>query len=334
MAGGMFQSKWSGRYHRDHDISIKDGFLLLKVEPRYLKALVEKLKKFDEFQEKKISKLLEKNPNADIEDAFRIIEWKYEYHYKKRTLDQNRLMWSLYEIEAYILNAGMEGHPDEMITAEYLYHTDLLQYGEREQVYTKRKNLSYYRDEYTIEFVMLDKQRLTVNEALQQIKDFDQKIVIEYIRGSSKLDTREMADWIERIFNRIAYHGVPLEKSDKIKDFWIKQRDHLNKNQIVLNSDEIMTIEQYKAYRPLCEATGEFIANGGGELAHIQGFGMGGKRSSEPWKNYTWNWLHLKTEVHREIWHGKGVEFFLKQFPHLSYKVRTALKRRYEPIGD
>lgn len=331
MAGGMFQAKWSGRYHRELGLSIKNGYFVLKVEPRYIKVLAEKLKKLDSFQEKKIEKLLDKNQDGNFEDVLRILDIKYEYHFRKRTLDQNRLMWSLYEIEAYILNGGIEGHNEQMISAEYLYDADIMEHGEREQVYTRRKNLSYYRDEYRIEYVMDGEKKYGVLQALVEIKDLDSKIVICYIRGSSKLNTLEMAAWIERIFNRIAYHGVPIEKSDKIKDFWIKQRDHLNKEKIILN-DEIMTKNQYKANTPLCEATGEFIGHGGGELAHIQGFGMGGKRSDEPYRNYTSNWLHLKTEVHRDIWHGKGVDYFLKQFPHLTYKVRTAERRYYEPI--
>ena len=87
-----------------------------------------------------------------------------------------------------------------------------MEHGEREQVYTSRKNLSYYRDEYRIEYVIDGEKKYGVVQALNEIKDFERKIVISYIRGSSTFNTVEMAAWIERIFNRIVYHGVPIEK--------------------------------------------------------------------------------------------------------------------------
>jgi len=36
----------------------------------------------------------------------RLLKLIVDYHFKQRTLDQNALMWELYTIEAYAMNAG------------------------------------------------------------------------------------------------------------------------------------------------------------------------------------------------------------------------------------
>lgn len=289
--------------------------------------------KLDSFQEKKIAAELAKDSKTDILEFMRDLDIHIDIHYQKRSLDQNALMWSLYDIEAYVQNGGQEGHSDQMVTRKELYLTDLELYGEREKVLTKRKNFSFFYNDYKIESIFVDDQQMSPGELFDKVKDFDKRILITYIKGTSKLTTKEMSLWIDRIFNRLAYNGVPLECSGDLKDKWFKQQIHNNENKIILY-DEIMTQAEYKTLHPLCEASGEYIGDGTGELSHIQGFGMGGKRKDEPRLNYTSNWLHLKTEIHRDLWHGKGVKEFLKVYPHLAYKVRTALNRNYETIEE
>jgi hypothetical protein len=96
-----------------------------------------------------------------------------------------------------------------------------------------------------------------------------------------------------------------------------------------------MTKEEYKSYTPICEACGLFIQEGEGDLAHIQSIGMGNNRTKEPKKNYTSNWLHLHREpCHLKDWHQDGIKNFLKKYKHLTYKVNTALKRKYKPLDN
>lgn len=310
------------------------GYLLIKYDPRYAKSLAEQLLKLDTWQQKKCAELEAKGQLFQESDWLRELVIDIEYHFKKRTLDQNALMWSLYEIEANEMNGGQKGHVDQTVTPMELYLADLDQWGERETISTKRKHLAQYRAEYRhVELVFYKCEKYDLDDFLKfhEIGD-DEPIRIQVARGTSKLDTKEMAQWINSIFNRIAANGLTVTEPGKIEDYWIKWRENLNDEKIILN-DIIISQSDYKNLNPICEACGKFIGDGTGELSHIQGFGMGGDRSTEPARNYTSNWLHLcATPCHRDIWHGKGVNEFLKQFRHLTYKVRTALNRNYEVI--
>ncbi len=104
---------------------------------------------------------------------------------------------------------------------------------------------------------------------------------------------------------------------------WIELQKWLSKNKIILHSDAPCTKEEYKALTPICEASGEFLGNGG-EVAHIKAVGMGGHE--EPEKDQPGNWFHLKTEIHRGLIHGKGWNVFLKKYPWLKYKYNLAMK--------
>lgn len=316
MPNGMFLAKWKPDLHLQHGISLKNGLLIVQVEEKYRKSLISKLKKLDEWQEKKALRL--QDLGEDPGGAIREIEFKWAYYYQRRTLNQNRLLWSLYKIEAYILNSGMSGHRDQNITPNQLYEDDLAEYGERETVKTKRKNLSWYMENYYIESILSGEITFTTTEAFHKLKDFEQLIEITYIKGTSRLNTKEMAVWIERLFNRIAYQGVPLEKADEIKDFWIQQRGHLNRNKIVIN-DELMFTDDYQEKVQICEATGEFIGNGEGILVPICEDLLDGKRS------YGWNWLHI-SETAYLVWKNENSRF-LKQYPHLKNKVGQALDK-------
>lgn len=334
-----FIGNWKRQYQEQ--FSIPKGYLIIKYDNFYREKLGKTLLKLDSFQNKKYQEAIQKakeNGTGEIQmsDCLRDLEINITYHYRKRTLDQNALMWSLYSIEANEQNGGQSGHKEQMITSEDLYFSDLEEYGDVEIIITKRSNLSYYISEYQI--IKSVKTNEINEEPLdsfikRQIHD-NELITLKVIRGSSKFNTVEMAEWIERLFNRLAYNGVLLKDSSAISKYWHDWKNHLNENKIILN-DIIMTIDEYKAYNPICEACGEFIIGGHGELAHIKSIGMGGDRSKEPKKNYTSNWLHLHANpCHRVDWHEKGYKNFLKKYRHLSYKVLTALKRDYEPIED
>lgn len=327
-----FVGTWSSFWQKEHQIP--RGFLLIKYKNNYRKSLGTVLMKLDDYQEKKHKALIEKGEQCVEDDYLQDLEFDLEYHYRKRNLDQNALMWSLYEIESNEMNGGQKGHKDQTVKAMDLYLADLEEWGERETITTRRKNLSYYLDEYKIiEAVVLDNAKeMSVQDCIKINMDSNDRITLRVIRGTSKLNTKEMAQWIDRIFNRMAYNGVQVTNPGDIENYWLKWKQHINDNKIVIH-DTIMTQKEYKDFNPICEACGKFIGNGTGELAHIKAVGMGGNYTNEPYKNYSSNWLHLcSIPCHREIWHGKGVKQFLKEFRHLVYKVNTALNRDYDDI--
>lgn len=314
---------------------IPKGYILLKYDQSYRKNLGKVLLKLDQYQQKVLEREKEINPNLSESDYLRPLEIEIEYHYRKRTLDQNALMWSLYEIEANEMNGGQQGHSDQIVTPMELYLADVDEWGEREIITTKRKNYSYYIEEYKIiEAVILnDNKEISIKEFLRMQIDNNDRISLRVIRGTSKLNAKEMTQWIERIFNRMAYHGLQVTNPGEIESYWIKHKQFINDNKIVLH-DTIMTQQEYKDLNPLCEACMKYIADGTGELAHIKSIGMGCDRSKEPARNYSSNQLHLCIKCHRDIWHGKGVKAFLNLFKHLIWKVKTALNRDYLEIEE
>ncbi len=309
MAKIKIKANWSAGWHEN--FNIPKGYLLFKYDPVYRKNLGKVLMKLEECQQKQYKELYQQNTKVKDEEYLRDLIVSIEYHYKKRTLDQNALMWSLYTIEANEMNGGMQGSKSQMVTADELYENDLNECGERETITTK--NTEYYRSEYKVVNVHEEK---------------DEFYTMHVIRGTSKMNTKEMATWIDRIFNRIAENGVQVTNPGDIQLYWNEWRQHLNDNKITIH-DKVLSQKEYKELNPICEACGAMIVDIG-QLSHIKAIGMGGDRTKEPKYNHTSNWLHMCDECHNKIWHQKGIAAFLKQFKHLTYKVNTALAKEYE----
>ncbi len=320
-----FIGRWSAIWQKK--FNVPKGYLLIKPDQFYRRAIGSALLKIEEYQNKKLCNL--QGAQYEESDYLRPLEIQIDYHFRKRTLDQNALIWSLYSIEANELNAGQSGHKDQTVTPMELYCADLEEYAERETITTSRKNLGYYMSEYRI----IESVTLETGEAFKPgcIKDLninaDHKITIVVVRSTSKLNTKEMGQWVDRLFNRIAYNGIQVTTPGEIAGYWRDWREYLNENKVILH-EALLTQSDYKSFNPICEACGKFIGYGGGELAHIHAIGMGGDRSKEPKKNYSSNWLHLCHDCHIEKWHKVGVKKFVKEYKHLKYKVLTALNRK------
>jgi hypothetical protein len=321
------------------EFNIPKGFILLRYKPIYRKNLGKLLQKLNEWQNNKEKQLIESGEQYTEDDFLRDLECDLSVFYRKATLDQKRLSWSLYEIEANEQNAGMKGHKDQMVTATELYEADLYEHGVRETIITKRCLLGRYLEDYRIiEGIVHKGNPYELHEfTKKQVSDTDQ-IEIHVIRGQSKFNTMEMSQWIEMQFNRLAYMGVNVTEPGEIKKYWHDFKQYLNDNQIEF-TDIIMTKEQYKYKNPSCEGCGDPII-GTGHLAHIKAVGMGQDRTKEPTRNYSSNWLHLCTDCHIGTQHQKGWTHFLELNKHLTHKVNKALKRdyneipqRYEPEG-
>jgi hypothetical protein len=327
---------WSLLWQKKYNLP--KGFFLCKIDPFYHERLVKAMLQVEDLQAENAKKLLTSGKGNSVTayvDSLIPLEMETVFHRRKRTLDQNALLWALYEIEANVMNGGQKGHKDQMVTKDELYLADLDEWGERETITTRRKNLGYYLSEYRIiEAVILeDGKEIPVEAVIESNMSKDDLITLRVVRGTSKFDTREMAVWIEGVFNRLAYNGVPLEDSSKIEDYWKKWNDHLNTEKIIIH-DDVLTHEEYKSLKLKCEGCGAYIGDGSGQLAHIKALGMGADRKKEPTRNYTSNWLHLCIDCHIGTQHQKGWNEFLKKCNHLRYKVKTALNRDYEPLEE
>lgn len=301
-----------GNWYTGLQDNIPRGILAIKPKDIYRKNIGTVLKKLNELQQK----------NGELRD----LKIKIEFHYRKRTLDQNSLYWALLTIQSNEMNGGMQGKKSDMTTPEQLHEAYLLEYGEREIIKTARKNLSYYRQKKRIEFIIIDNQKIPLHSFLGSEKDnlLEQYITLQVIRGTSEYTTKEMASRIDMVFNEICAGGVNVTQPGDIHNYWVEWRQHLNDEKIILH-EEKMTQQQYKEKNPICEGCG---TKPGEQLAHIAAKGMGGK--VEPEKEDPSNWLHLCSDCHTGIIHQKGWSEFLKIHPHLKYKVNSALKEDTE----
>jgi hypothetical protein len=282
-----FVGNWNKNWQKQYNIP--KGFIIIKPKEIYKKKIGTHLNKLDEFQEKK----------QELKD----LDFTIEYHYRKRTLDQNNLMWALYTIEANEMNAGIN-LKNKTVTPDELYNNDLLDYGKKMKIQIKPEYINMIKSEYRV---------------IDEIEK-DGFIIITVILTTSKLNTKQMANWIDRIFIRMACNGVTVTNPAEIYDYWVKWKQSLNDNKIILH-DDILTDEQYKALNPICEACGKYIGESG-HLAHIKSRGSGGK-------DHILNYLYLCRKCHIETQHEKGWQYFLKIYTHLKYKVEMALKKEY-----
>lgn len=284
----MASIKFIGNWYKEIQDGMQKGILAIKTDVKDYKKIGQFLNKLNEDQEKK--------------NELRDLEIKFEYHYSKRTIDQNSLMWALYEIEANEHNAGMSGDKSQNVTSEELYENDLLEYAPRIDLNIDKTIANIAKAEYRI-----------VSEK-PNIKD-ESKIILTGIITTSKFNTIQMAQWIDRIFNRLACHGIEVTQPDQIQEYWQKWRQTLNNKNIFLNNNSDYL--EYKKNNPICEACGTFIGENG-QLAHIKSQGSGGT-------DHASNYLHLCSKCHLERQHIKGFDHFKKLYPHLSNKIDAAL---------
>lgn len=296
MAQIVFRGYWSEDWQKE----IPKGIFGTKPDEVFKKPLGKFLNKLTEWQKKK-GELIELKFTVDV-------------HYKKRTIEQNNLLFALYTVEANELNAGMKGNRKQMVSVYELYEEDLKKHARIIPVILDPLQAMYIRREYKI---------------VKEEQSADGKIILYLMVSTSKMTTVEMAEWIDMVFNRIASMGCTVTNPAQIQDYWVQWRRFLNDSQVVLH-EQPMTEAEYKALNPICEAHGSdcYLANGGGSLFHINAVGMGG--NAEASKGFPSNWLHTCDTAHM-LWHNNGIENFLKLFPHLAYKINTAMKRDYEP---
>jgi hypothetical protein len=287
MAKISFIGNWSAEWQKLYEVP--KGFLLVKPQQSYIKAIGEGLKKLNADQVKK--------------SALRDMDVTFDIHYMKRTMDQNALLWALYEVEANEMNGGQSGKADHNVTAEEIYDNDLKEYAPRIEMFVGAGEYHWIKTEY----------RLIEVEKYDKARD---KYYLKVIVTTSHFNTIQMANWINRIFNRVASVGV-INGND-IRNYWLKWRNHLNTEKIVLHED--LTEDEYRANNLICEACG---SGQGLQLAHI-------RAGHHPEEHKAWNWLILCNDCHTGIQHSKGFSELLKIAPHLKNKIENALKKLLE----
>jgi hypothetical protein len=304
-------ARWDGRKARER--GLRRGELLLDVDPRYHRNMH---KAFEHLHVKQRDRLKVGEGTYEMYD----IEVTLDILYRRRTLDQNALMWSLYEIEAAELNAGS---PDPLheTTAGRLYAQDMEVGAPTVTLVLQAKLLP------DLASLGMSWRRATPVESTDLV-------TVEIIRTSSKWTTVEMARHINMLFNRLAMRGVHLEKAADIGHFWVQFREHVNDQHIALTDAKVSKAE-YREANTLCEGCGEYIGptmenpHGSGHIHHIKSKGAGG---AEPDKDWPANWLHLCPKCH-DVWNQPegGVEAFIKIAPHCKNKIKEALN---EAAGD
>ena len=303
---------WSARYHRQYQIP--KGFILVKYQLKYRKNVAKALQKLDAWQEDRIAKL--EDP-AQWETVLRDIDAPFDIHYMKRSPKANDLMWSLYEIEANELNVGHRSA--DMETPEHIYQLDMEHFAPKFGVSVKPEQLEMIKRQYSMVKVVSEKD--------------GKKQAWVYIT-SSHWDSKQMHTHLKMIFDRLSEAGVSIEASADISKYWMDWRQNLNDEKYIMH-DELYTIEEYRDLVKNCEACGCQLhlvdtsmskRSREGSVAHIKAVGMGGHRES---KYRGSQLMHLCDADHAQFDNGKGITAFLKNWPHLKYKVETGLKREY-----
>ena len=276
-------------WYKDIQTNIPRGILALKINEKDIQKVAIILKKLNEYQHTK--------------NILKDLEISLDVNYKKRSLDQNKLMFALYAVLANEFNGDHIG--EHALTPVQLYEQDLINFGLRMELKVPEQNVNIVKSLYRIV------------EEEKPLKDG--MIYLKVIITSSHFNTKQMTQWIEMLFNRLAEMGLTFENSAKIKDYWDKWQNRKNKEKIKIDNDK-NTIQEYKNSHINCEACSRFI--GGdmelGNLAHIKSVGSGGK-------NKATNFLHLCGNCHIEIQHQKGWTFFCSKYPHLKNKIENAL---------
>lgn len=282
---------WNRQNHINYNVP--QGFVLFKIDTAKLEGLRADFKLLSDFQDNK-------GIVADL-------EINIAYGDEKKSYKQIKTMWYLYKIMADIMNGGSIGKG--AITPTQLYEDDLREHAPVDTVLASSAMVQSYRAEFrVIEEFNIDGKDAT-----------GLKVMV----SASHWTKEYMAKWIDMLFNRIAELGIDAQEMGTIIHAWQEWRMALNRSKILLHNDKPITGVEYKRLNPICEATGQYLGNGGGSLAHIKARGMGGNPESH--KDLPANWLHLSDSAHMEFDNVAGRIAFLKKYPHLRYKIETAL---------
>lgn len=255
------------------------GALSIDVDRSYLPIFREALQRLKQFEDRR----REKDPSYDGAE----LDFLIEVHYKKRTLNMNRLMWALLEIRAHEYNAQRTRSFAVLRDAEYFYQLYLQLYAPRET---------------------------------------DPDTGVEVIRTSSKFSTLEMGEFIDHILDDLAELSVtdPADIETYWRESRQKLNDDgaLPEDKIMTIKEYRANVKRCEACgKLLYDEYGEPTESGGGSVAHISAIGMGGPR---PGHVHSRGVMLLCDADHAAYDNGKGDADFIEQYPWLQYKIESA----------
>lgn len=146
-----------------------------------------------------------KNAVIELKNNIKPLQIELGFETKKRTLDQNALLWELLTEFAIGLNGGRKGE----ITTEDLYYKMLNRYGVDELRLvlegTEKSLKRLYRKVYIIDKVEINGQMWSKCRC---------------VLGSSKYKTQEFSNLIEGILDDMAEAGIETEQSRFLENQW------------------------------------------------------------------------------------------------------------------
>jgi hypothetical protein len=230
-----------------------------------------------------------------------------EWHYRKRSLDQNKLLWALIGAMARVISAsGGKRTKDE------LYEDWLDSWAPRARL--------------TCTALMEGHVRQLLHRIIDREVTDGGYVSLRGIVGSSQWDVPTMARGIQYWFDELATMGIGNDIGADVGAWWREWRTDLSRRGVDLaDVNAAVSIDDYRALHLQCESCGKYIGTEGGEIAHISARGMGGGSAHA---DRVGNILHLCIECHRlgtDAQHQKGWGPLLKRAPWLKSKVLAAL---------
>jgi len=236
-----------------------------------------------------------------------------EWHYRKRSLDQNALMWTLIGAMADIVSAG-----GGRKTSHELYEDWLDTWAPRVEIVIDR----------SIEYPV----RGLLHHVYERVELPGGNLRLRAVVGSSQWDVPTMTRAIQHWFDELASLGVPNDVGANVAAWWREWRLDLSRRGVDLaDVNAVVSLDNYRSLHLLCECCGAYIGTGGGEIAHISARGMGG---GTRYDDRVGNLLHLCIDCHRlgrDAQHQKGWGAIINRAPWLKTKIKRALS---EPEGD
>lgn len=271
--------------------TMENGLIVIQVAKPDRPMMKPFLQKYYWKAQEKAKKAGHKPQDSD----YPILDFNFAYWFKKRTLDQNALYWSLLAILGYEVFG--EFHHEEEIHEEIL------------AIYSPR-----------VEGPITKRQ---------------------VPKRSRFLNTVEFSRLIEGVFKELAEHGVGIENSDQIGQYW---REWMTWRGTVGDplSGSYKDIQEYRERVPYCEACLKYLGpDNPGSIAHIVSRGAGGTLDD-------WNIFHFCDSCHTglltgtdddsfdkaTVQHMHGWAAFLEKYPHIRWKWEKAHERAGAPTVD
>lgn len=164
----------------------------------------------------------ERGQEPTYQDGLLDLELELTIHFRRRSVDQNALSWTLYEIEASWINGNVlyaNGYwsnrlPGHIVTPEMVHDDDCEVYCEKRKWRILR--VDKFKFSRAMEYGEIGR--------VKTVKDVDgepEKLDVEVWKTTSFLDTKEMSEWTKRQIDRIVDNG--LLKCDEDRFLGIKQ---------------------------------------------------------------------------------------------------------------